>query len=89
MKKVLSSRNQTHVLSRIAIQRESEILESVVQPPKKKKGRRSLQAPPSIILPYHLGKKKTPSFSIEDESLDEDYYLDEQASARVLDLHML
>ena len=36
-------------------------------------------------MPYHLGKKKTPSFSIEDERLDEDYYLDEQANARVLD----
>lgn len=79
------SRNQTHVLGGIAIQRESEVLESVVQPPKKKKGRRSLQPPPTVILPYHLGKKKTPSFSIEDERLDEDYYLDEQTYARVLD----
>ena len=79
------SRNQTHVLGGIAIQRESEAFESVVQPPMIKKGRRSLQAPPSIILPYHLGKKKTPSFAIEDERLDEEYYLYEQSYARVLD----
>ena len=79
------SRNQTHVLGGIAIQRESEAFESVVQPPMIKKGRRSLQAPPSIILPYHLGKKTTPSFAIEDERLDEEYYLYEQSYARVLD----
>ena len=41
-------------------------------------------------MPYHLGKKKTPSFAIEDERLDEEYYLYEQSYARVLDFtHIL
>lgn len=79
------SRNQTHVLGGIAIQRESAISESVVQPPKRKKGRRSLQAPPTILLPYNLGKKKTPSFAIDDERLNEEYFLDDQVDARTLD----
>lgn len=83
------SRNQTHVLGGIAIQKEGETGHDEQQPQPRltKKGGRSLQAPETTILPFHLGKKKTPSFSyIGMESEEEDKYWEvHQDFARKLD----
>ena len=83
------SRNQTHVLGGIAIQKEGETShdEQQSQPRLSKKGGRSLKAPTTAILPFHLGKKKTPNFSdIGMESEEESRYWEvHQELARRLD----
>jgi hypothetical protein len=57
------SRNQTHILGGILIQRESlSEDEPVVVTQKLKKGGRTLQGPSDAIVPYSLGKKQTPNF---------------------------
>lgn len=57
------SRNQTHILGGILIQRESLSSNApVVVTQQLKKGGRTLQAPNEAIVPYSLGKKQTPNF---------------------------
>ena len=57
------SRNQTHILGGILIQRQSSSDNApvVVTQQLKKRGR-TLQAPSEAIVPYNLGKKQTPNF---------------------------
>lgn len=57
------SRNQTHILGGILIQREDLSGNGpVVVTQQLKKGGRTLQAPSESIIPYSLGKKQTPNF---------------------------
>lgn len=57
------SRNQTHILGGILIQREdSSGNRSVVVSQQQKKGGRTFKAPSEAIVPYNLGKKQTPHF---------------------------
>ncbi|XP_028391978.1 uncharacterized protein LOC114516648 isoform X2 [Dendronephthya gigantea] len=57
------SRTQTHILGGILIQREESFdNQPAVVSQQLKKGGRTFQAPSEAMVPYSLGKKKTPSF---------------------------
>ena len=69
------SRNQTHILGGILIQREdSSGNESLVVSKQQKKGGRTFTALREDIVPYNLGKKQTPHFVDINTSMLNNYY---------------